>query len=87
MVPHSNVYDDRPNTNESLNEVIPTDATKEASAKYLLSEQGSQVGWTIYSRDTELLPVNMIPSASSWISPKRMLVSTFERIRSRMEYK
>ena len=33
MAPHYNVCDDRPNTNEILDEVIPTDATKEASAE------------------------------------------------------
>ena len=32
MVPHSNVCDYRPNTNYSLDGVIPTNATNEASA-------------------------------------------------------
>ena len=44
MAPHSNVCDDRPNTNDSLDGVIPTDATKEASAENPGSGQGSQVG-------------------------------------------
>ena len=75
--PKSNVCDNRPNTNDSLDGVILTDTTKEASAENLGLRQGSQVGWTIYSGDTEPLPVPMIPPASSWIFPKRMLVSTF----------
>ena len=33
MAPHSNVCDDRPNTNDSLDGVIPTGAPKEASAE------------------------------------------------------
>ena len=33
MAPHYNVCDDRPNTNESLDGVIPMDATKEDSAE------------------------------------------------------
>ena len=33
MAPHSNVCDDRPNTNDSLDGVIQTDATKETSAE------------------------------------------------------
>ena len=33
MENNSNVYDDRPNTNDSLDGVILTDATKEAYAK------------------------------------------------------
>ena len=33
MALHSNVCDDRPNTNDKLDGVIPIDATKEASAK------------------------------------------------------
>ena len=33
MSPHSNVCYDRPNTNDSLDGVIPTDMTKEASTK------------------------------------------------------
>ena len=65
IVPHSNVYDDRLNTNDSLDGMIPTDATKEASAKNPGSVQGSQVGWKIYSGDTEPLPVPIIPPASS----------------------
>ena len=77
MATHSNVCDDRPNTNDSLDGVIPTDATNEASAENPGSEQCSQVRWTIDSGDTEPLPVPMIPPDSSWIYPKRMLVSTF----------
>ena len=77
MAPHSNVYDDRPNSNDSFDGVIPTDATKEASAKNTGLGKGSQVGWKIYIRDTEPLPVSMIHPASSWISPKRMSVSNF----------
>ena len=65
MAPHSNVCDDRPNTNNSLNGVITTDTTKEASVENPGLVQGSQVGWKIYSRDTEPLPVPMIPPASS----------------------
>ena len=64
MAPHYNVYDDRPNTNDSLDGVIPTDVTKEDSAENPGSGQGSQVGWTIYIGDTELFPVPMIPPAS-----------------------
>ena len=77
MEPHSNICDDRPNTNDSLDGLIPRDATKEASAENTGSGQGSQVGWTIYSRYTEPLTVTTIPPDSSWISPKRMSVSTF----------
>ena len=47
MSPHSNVCDDIPNTNDSLDGLIPTDATKEASAENPGSIQGSQVGWKI----------------------------------------
>ena len=77
IAPHSNVCDDRPNTNDILDGVIPTDTTKESSAENTVSGQGIQVGWTIYSGETEPLPVPMIPPSSSWISPKRMSVSTF----------
>ena len=63
MAPHSNFCDDRPNNNESLDELISTDATKEDSAKNPGSGQGSQVGWVIYSRGTDLLRVPMIPPA------------------------
>ena len=76
MATYSNVCDNRSNTNDSLDGVIQTDATKEASAENLGSGQGSQVGWTIYSGDTETLSVPMIPPAPSWISPNRMLVYT-----------
>ena len=82
MAPHSNVCDDIPNTNESLDGVIPTDATNEASAENPGSGKGIQIGWTIYSGDTETLPVPMIPLASSWISQNRMLVSTFTKGRT-----
>ena len=75
--PNSNFCDGRPNTNDSLDGVIPADATKEASAENQGSGQGSQVGWAIYSGDTEHLPVTMITPASLWISSKRMLVSAF----------
>ena len=74
---HSNVSDYKPNTNESLDGVIPVDATKEASAENLGLVQGSQVGWTIYRGNIEPLSVPMIPPDSSWISSKRVLVSTF----------
>ena len=77
IAPHSNVCDDRPNTNDILDGVIPTDTTKESSAENTVSGQGIQVGWTIYSGETEPLPVPMIPPSSSWISPNRMSVSTF----------
>ena len=77
MAPHSSVCDDRPKTNEIFDGVIPTDATKEDSAENSGSVQGIQVGWTLYSGDTEPLHVPKIPPASSWISPKRILVSTF----------
>ena len=77
MAPHSDFCDDRPNTIDSLDRVIPTDVTNVASAENPGSGQGSQVGQRIYSRDIEPLPVPMIPLASSWISPNRMLVSTF----------
>ena len=40
MASHSNVCDDRHNTNDNLYGVIPTDATKEASAENLGSGQG-----------------------------------------------
>ena len=33
MAPHSNICDYRPNTNDSLDGVIPKDETKEASAE------------------------------------------------------
>ena len=33
MAPHSNVCDDKLNTNDSLDGVIPTDATKESSVE------------------------------------------------------
>ena len=33
MEPHSNVCDDKPNTNDSFYGVIPTDAAKEATAE------------------------------------------------------
>ena len=61
--PHSNVCDGRPNTNDSLDGVIPTDTTNEASTENPGLIQGIQLGWTIYSRDTEPLPVPMIPPA------------------------
>ena len=77
MAHHSSVCYDIPNTNDSLDEVIPTDATKEASVENPVSGKGSQVGWTIYRGDTDLLPVPMIPPASLWDSPKIMSVSTF----------
>ena len=76
MATYSNVCDNRSNTNDSLDGVIQTDATKEDSAENMGSVQGSQVGWMIYSGDTEPLSVPMIPPASSWISPNRMLVYT-----------
>ena len=79
MAPHSNVRDEITNTNESLDGVIPTDATKEAFAENTGLGHGSQVGWTIYSRDTEPLPVPMIPPASSYIYSKGMSVSTFTK--------
>ena len=63
MAPNSNVCEDRSNTNESLDGVIPTDATKEASAENPGSGQGSQVGWMIYRGYTEPLTVPMIPQA------------------------
>ena len=65
MATHSNVCDDRPNSNDILDEVIPTEATKEDSAENPGSGQGTQVWWTIYRGDTEMLPVPMIPPASS----------------------
>ena len=77
MEPHSNVYDDRPNNNDSLDGAILMDATKEASVENPGSWQGSQVGWTIYSGYPEPLPGPMIPPYSSCISPTRMSVSTF----------
>ena len=77
MAPHSNVCDDISNTNDSLDPVIQTDATKEDSAENPGSRQCIQVGRTIYSGDTQPLTVPMIPPASSWISPKRVLVFTF----------
>ena len=77
MASYSNVCDDRPNTNNSFDGLIPTDGTKEASTENPVSVEGSQLGWTIYSRDTEPFPVPMIPPSSSFISPKRMSVSTF----------
>ena len=80
MVPHSNVYNDRPNTNDSSGGVIPKDATKKASVENTISVQGIQVGWTIYSGDTDPLPVTMIPPDSSWISPDRMLAYTFTQV-------
>ena len=43
MAPHSNVYDDRPNTDDSLYGVITTNTTKEASAENPVSGQGSQL--------------------------------------------
>ena len=49
MSPHSNVCDDIPNNNDILDGVIPTDATKEASAENSGLGQGIQLGWTIYS--------------------------------------
>ena len=77
MAHHSNICDYRLNTNDSLDGVIPTDTTKEDSAENPGSGQGSQVGWIIYSIDTEPLPIPMIPPYSSWTSPNRMSVSTF----------
>ena len=82
MAPHSNVCDYRPNTNDSLDGVISTDATKEASAENTRSGQGTQIGWTIYRGDKETLPMPIIPPSSSWISPKRMSVSTFNQGRT-----
>ena len=52
MAPHSNLCDDIPKTNKSLDGVILTDVTKEDSAENQGSGQGSQVGWTIYSGGT-----------------------------------
>ena len=43
MAPHSNVCDDRPNTNDILDGVIPTDTSKEDSAENPGSGQGRQV--------------------------------------------
>ena len=77
MAPYHNVCYDIPNTNDSLYGVIPTYATKEASVENPGYGQSSQVGWTIYSRDTDPLPVPMITPASSLISQKRMAVSNF----------
>ena len=77
MAHHSNICDDRPNTNDSLDGVIPTDATKEASAENPGLGQGSQVGWATYIGYTEQLYVPMIPPSSSLISPNSMSVSTF----------
>ena len=77
MAPNSDFCDDRPNTIDSLDRVIPTELTNVASAENPGSGKGSQVGRRIYSGDTDPLPVPMIPTASSWISPNRMLVSTF----------
>ena len=51
--PHSNVFDDRPNTNDSLDGLIPTDITKEAPVENLGSGHRSHVGWMIYSGDTQ----------------------------------
>ena len=82
METHSNVCDDRTNINDSLDAVIPTDATKEASAENTGSVQVIQVGWTTYSGYTEPLPVPMIPPASSWISPKSMPLSNFTQGRT-----
>ena len=79
MATHSNVCDDRTNTNTSLDGMIPTDATKEDYTENTGLGKGSQVGWMIYSGDTYPLPVPMIPPASSWIYPKRMSVSTFTK--------
>ena len=64
MATHSNFCDERPNTNDSLYGVIPTDATKEGSAENPGSGKGSKLGWTIYSRDTDPFPVPMVPPAS-----------------------
>ena len=47
MAPHSNVCDDIPNTNDSLDGVIPTEATKEDSEENMGSGKVIQVGWTI----------------------------------------
>ena len=77
MAPHSNFYDDRPNTNDSLDGVIPTYVTKDASAENMGLGQGSQVGWKIYSGDTEPLPLTMILPDSSCMFPKRMSACTF----------
>ena len=63
MAHHSNVCDERPNTNDILDGLIPMDATKEDSAENSGLVQGSQLGWKIYSGDTETLPVPMIPPA------------------------
>ena len=82
MVHHSNICDKIPNTNGSLDKMILTDMTKETSAENPGSGQGSQVGWKIYSGDTEPLPVPMIPPASSCISLNRMRVSTFTQGRT-----
>ena len=80
MAPHSNVCDDRPNTNESWDGVIIMDVTKETTAENMGLGKGSQLGWTIYNRDTELLPVPIITLASSWITPKRMSISNFTQV-------
>ena len=44
MEPHSNVCDERPNTNDSLDGVIPTEAIKEAYTENTGLLQGSQLG-------------------------------------------
>ena len=80
MASHFNFCDYIPNTDDILDGVIPTDATKEYFAENPGLQQGSQLGWTIYNRDTELLPVPIIPLASSWITPKRMSISNFTQV-------
>ena len=64
MASHFNFCDYIPNTDDILDGVIPTDATKEYFAENPGLQQGSQLGWTIYSIDTEPLPIPMIPPAS-----------------------
>ena len=86
MAPHSNVFDDRTNTNDILDWVISMDTTKETLTENPVSGQGSQVGWTIYSGDTEPLPVPMIPPDSSWVSPKMISGSTFTQVRTSKPY-
>ena len=43
MEPYFNVCDNRPNTDEILDRVVPTDVTKEASAENMRSVQAIQV--------------------------------------------
>ena len=82
MEPHSKVFDYRTNTNKSVDGVILTDATMKAPAENSGYGQGRQVGWTIFRRYTEPLPVPMIPPASSYISLKRILAYKFTQYRT-----